>query len=240
MQLVPDGLIDSRNQDLWERLNVLVPVKVEMAEQDYYGAYTFGFSATVFVNPKRICSASFTHELLHVRLKREGLMANTIFKTAIIKSSKLHRIIPPQAVEHITNCLDHIKMLPEYLKLGYNKEDFIIDFQESKLTLEDAKMIAESIQARGNQRLKDIGAHFFIAKLFGVLACPNNGIDYSKQLQFLQNADKALYEIMMTFNAKWKEWDISENYLTGDIENETSHEERLVVDFLTRIEKWME
>ena len=66
----------------------------------------------------RICADSFTHELLHIYLRSKGVFIGARLKRKLQSSKTLSIIYSEPLLEHLGNCLDHIKMLPIYLELG--------------------------------------------------------------------------------------------------------------------------
>jgi hypothetical protein len=150
-------LIDFRNIDLWNTLSKEREIKIQREKVNNYSAFSKDNKTTIYVPLDNEDPASFTHELLHVFLRTKDVYIGAGLQISIKDSKVLSKIFSDKLIEHIGNCLDHIKMYPEFVKLGYNPEEFLSDYSENKLT---------------NDEIFNIKKHFirpgFLKKLFTI------------------------------------------------------------------------
>jgi len=201
--------IDQRNRDLWEVLSKDFCVSVVYSSDDTYSIYNKGKIAIIYVPADAPCKDSFTHELLHLYLWQRQVFIGSNIKARIDEDPLLSCIITPGLVEHISNCLDHIKMLPIYLKLGFTRTKFISDYELEKCTDTTLDGIQYFLQDRGT--LWSYFVDQFIGKFIGMKACPNDEIDYSGKLARLKEIDAKLFEILDDFWRNWENFDIEVN-----------------------------
>lgn len=131
------GLIDHRNSVLWNSLITVHDIEIHIEKRPDYLALSRSGKTNIFIPFDKIDPASFTHELLHIYFRVKEVFIAGALKVSIKASEKLSRIFSDDLIEHIENCLDHIKMLPKFLKLGFGEKDFLSDYYVNKLTDEE-------------------------------------------------------------------------------------------------------
>ncbi|MBL1232423.1 MAG: hypothetical protein COA31_006875 [Flavobacteriales bacterium] len=72
----------------------------------------------------------FTHELLHAELLLTNFADFHEFKSNHFKKNKTYHLLFNSIIAFILNIYAHDKILPKFLFLGYNIEDFTSDFDE--------------------------------------------------------------------------------------------------------------
>jgi hypothetical protein len=207
---------DSRNIKLWSRLSSQYEIDVRIKKCKDYQLFLKGKNAIIDVPSDNINSASFTHELLHIYLASKGVYISGGLKYSIKENKKMSKIISEKLIDHIGNCLEHIKMLPEFLNLGYDKSEFISDYSVNKLTFDEINKLKNNFKASFlfMTIYKSCCIDFYIGKYFAVSSCPNNNYDYQKQLIELKSIDKELFDILETFLTNWKKYDYNDNLLS--------------------------
>ncbi|MEA5111553.1 hypothetical protein SDC9_21804 [bioreactor metagenome] len=227
------GLIDNRNLKLWNSLRSVHEIEINQVSGEEYSAYSKDNKTIISVPACNLNAASFTHELLHIYLRTKDVFIGGVLTLSIKKSEKLSRIFSDALIDHISNSLDHIKMFPEFLKLGYPKSEFISDHSINKLTFEEVRLIRKYFKTTFLFRTtyKASAIDFFIGKYFAASACTNTTFDYPKQLAELKKIDNWLFEILETFIFEWKNYDytntdFSKGYYT------------IVFDFIEKLNEW--
>lgn len=129
-----NGLIDNRNLGLWNSLIMVHDIEIRKEMRPDYLAFSKSGKTIISVPYDNIDPASFTHELLHIYLRTKDIFIGGGLTLSIKESEILSRIFSDNLIEHIGNCLDHIKMLPEFLDLGFDENDFLSDYSVNKLT----------------------------------------------------------------------------------------------------------
>jgi hypothetical protein len=228
------GLIDNRNISLWNELLAVHEINIQREKRLDYLAYSKNNTTTIYVPIDNIDSASFTHELLHVWLRTKDIFIGGGLTMSIKSSRVLLKIFSDNLIEHIGNCLDHIKMLPEFNRLGYDTNEFLSDSFVNKLTEEDLNKIRNYfvISTPALKIYNSTAIDFFIGKYFAAIACPNITIDYVPQLNSLKKIDDELYQILEDFSNAWANFDYSDkNPITGSYNI-------LLFDFIDNLENW--
>lgn len=196
-----EALLDSRNRQLWDQLNAKYNIEVLPADNNEYSVFSKENDITFRYVPTNLCTASFTHEMLHVYLRLQGCFVGAGLKNTIQSSRILSRIMSFELLEHIGNSLDHLKMLPMYLEMGYEREKFIMDYHVHKGSPESIKNIERYY--RVGKKLEPTAVDSFIGKIFSILADPNDSFNYSKELERLKKIDPLLFQINVKMLNHW-------------------------------------
>lgn len=228
------GLVDSRNEQLWNKLNKVFDIEIkEQVGIANYSVYTIHRTAIIFIPLGNRNSASFTHELLHIFLRTQNISVGLALKSKIENDSVLFKIFTKELIQHFDNCLEHIKMLPEYIRLGYNRENFLTDYTVNKLTTKEVKNIKWHFNYTLfiKKRYKIAAVNVYIGKFFAARACPNDSIDYSIALSELKLIDNDLFDILNTFFYKWYFYDYNDG---------STHYDEFVNILVTELSRWTE
>jgi hypothetical protein len=117
-------LIDSRNETLWNRINEEYSVSFEKSTNGEYSCYSKDKEVTFYIADK-LSIDSFAHEMLHVNLRLQNCFIGAGLKLTIGGSRILTSILSQPLIEHMGNCLDHIKMPRTFLsKTAKNVRNF--------------------------------------------------------------------------------------------------------------------
>lgn len=228
------GLLDNRNIDLWKELNAFHEIILQENEFPYYSLFSQQRSTLIYIPSGDINPASFTHELLHIYLRTKEVYIGGGLTNSIKSSPILIKFCSDGLIEHIGNCLEHIKILPEFIKLGYKESEFLFDYAVNKLTDGEIQRIKASFST-GSSMTKMYNGRtidFFIGKYFSAISCPNRIIDYSKNLLELKQIDNDLFSILESLRIAWDNFD----YNSDDILVNSYH--TCVFDFTDNLEKW--
>ncbi|WP_271785446.1 hypothetical protein [Aquimarina algiphila] len=209
------GLIDNRNESLWNDLNKTHSININLGNHPNYACDSSNNDSTIIVPEKNIDIDSFTHELLHILIRQKGLFFGSSLENLVLGNEILSQVFSDELIEHFANCIDHIKMLPIYLDLGFDKKKFIIDYDVNKCTKSEIKQIKENYKVRGNYLGEAVD--FYIAKYISIKADPKQHINYPKSLTELKNIDSKLFGILDKCINDWKKMPIeSENIMDDD------------------------
>ena len=203
LRLRQKGLLDNRNLSLWKEIRYGNKVRVLKSGNDEYSVYSINQSSTIRYADRNICADSFTHELLHIYLRLKGCLIGASLKLHIQCSSELSRIMSYELLEHIGNCLDHVRMLPMYLDLGFDRKKFIQDYSKKKIESEDIEGVNEYYRINGIIMPKMADA--YIGAVVSIFANPNNELDHSKELKALREVDPELFDINKKLFDSWLE-----------------------------------
>lgn len=218
--------LDSRNISLWNELKLHYKISVAPSDEKNYLLNSKDGGFTVFVDIHDVNPASFTHELLHLKLKSIGMLATRYFKDRISSNDILDYIFSKNLEDHVTNCLEHQKTYPMFLELGYNKLDFLDDMREAKLTPRELKVIRSSFKNEGIID-KDI-LDLFIGKFFATKSCLS-GRSYHKELLALRKIEPYLYDLLKEF---WLDW------IDFSVDEPSEEYEKIIDIFIEDLNSW--
>ena len=202
------GLIDPRNRDLWESLQLKYHFELERGPEPGYLTYFDNNRVVVEVDIEEISPAAFTHELLHVYLKSEGLEIVWDFRERVQRDPELQKIFSTSLRVHIGNCLEHNKMLPLFLSLGFAREDFLRDYHIKIMGVSQVKDLEKNYLRFDKVDLNSVDT--FIGKYFAMAASVNPNFDYKPVLQRLQEIDHLLFSILNNFWESWQNFKLGE------------------------------
>jgi hypothetical protein len=202
MDIAKTELIDERNQQLWNELNKTHSIKVEYVDSPNYSCYSENDNSTVFVSENNIDINSFTHELLHILIRQKGIYFGSNLTNSINNNENIGRFFSDGLLEHFGNCMDHIKMLPIYLDLGFDEKKFIEDYDENKCTKAEVQNIKSQFKTFG--KFNGLAIDYYIAKFIAIKADPKKHLNYDKSLKKLNNIDPKLFGILEKCVNDWK------------------------------------
>lgn len=192
-------LIDNRLESIWKLIESKYSIDFSEASDGIYGCYTIGNSATFHIDSSKLSKDYFAHEVLHAYMSSVGCHIAGSLKILIQDNSILSKVLSLKLLDHIGNVLEHIKTYPIYIELGFDKNKFTIDYNESKLTIADIeslRLLYKSVDYFASDR--------FVGKLTAALADPNPEFDYSEQLIQLRKFDPHLFDITYKMVERWK------------------------------------
>lgn len=228
------GLVDDRNINLWEALNTTYEITIQREKRDTYAAFTQNGKATIYVPLDKRDPASFTHELLHIYLKTKEVYIGGALKLFVTQDPTLSKILSENLLEQIGNCLEHVKMLPKFLEMGFKSQDFISDYSVNKLNQQEIRALKKHFKTRAlfKKYYNSSAIDLYIGKYFSARACPNKLFNYENGLQELKGIDIELFQILETFNRDWDKYDYNDrDPVTRDYHDFLS-------DFVNGLIKW--
>jgi|SRR5690554_109589 len=198
--------IDERNSDLWNLLSASFNIQIQPANNGVYACFTKEKDAILYFNQSDICIDSFSHELLHIYLKHKEFYLGSSIKRKIPQSKILNRLFSENLLEHIGNCLDHLKMFEFYTELGFNNEKFLLDYDEHKCSRNELIDIKRNYKI--GKRINTNTVDFYIGKLVAILCDPNSNHNYVEALSTLKKLDPKLYFAVETLIEQSKSYNI--------------------------------
>ena len=207
-------LIDFRNEKLWSDLNEKYKILFKDSYNGEYSCYSENENIIFYIVNTNLCKASFTHEMLHVYLRMKDCFIGAGLKNTILQSKILSSMLSFELLEHMGNCLDHIKMLPIYLNMGFEKEKFILDYNTHKCSPEELSSIKRNYKI--GKKVNSKAVDLYIGKFFAMSADPNESFDYSIQFDVLQKIDPLLFRLNKRMIDFWLEIKIEDRQILDD------------------------
>lgn len=219
--------IDDRNTSLWDSLNSKNNIVLKESFEDNYIINFNQNVITIYIDKNNPNPASFTHELLHIKIKDESFNVGEILNRQIDEYIDLSFISKPLK-DHISNCMEHVKMIDIFTEFGFHRKDFLSDYKVKKMTFFDLLFLRMMWKNQTPLRIESIDQ--YIGKFFAVKACPNPKFNYSKTLKNLKKISPELFEILDHF---WKSW------MNLDITSSRSDYEKLTEKFASKLYNWI-
>lgn len=133
------AFITDQNHDLWDDLRSHYTIKVS----DEFSVYQLEYSSLGSVRiltDKNYSPALFTHELLHLEIRKLGLSTLEYFET-------LSNDFIKAACIGILNCIEHVLFFDDFIDMGFNKHEFTMDYHTSVIDVEQLEeLIKQSKQ----------------------------------------------------------------------------------------------
>jgi hypothetical protein len=198
-------LVDKRNQALWDILNSNFKIDLKPSSNNEYSVYSINDAATFYVPENDLCPDSFTHELLHVYLRFKKVIGAAFINT-VGSSTILKNLLNDRLTEHVGNCLDHIKMIEKFDKMGFRRKKFILDYDQHKCTSSDLSNLKRYYKQKGSYNTEAV--NLVIGKFVAICADFNETFDYEPCFDALEKLDLQLFTILDQFISDWETLDI--------------------------------
>ncbi|AXG74738.1 hypothetical protein DVK85_11050 [Flavobacterium arcticum] len=162
-----------------------------------------------------------------------GVYIGGCLKINSLSDVKLHKIFSQDLLDNISNNLNHIKMLPLFLELGYDVEDFQDDYYLDKGKNEDFHLLQKGFCFDSYKGLVylDKAIDCYIGIYFSAKACPNKSFDYSKFYADLKNIDMHLFVILENYFEDWLKYDYTDKF--GSYQD-------ITYNFMSILKSWCE
>ena len=226
-----EDLLDKKNKGLYEFVSQSLELSLKETDEPYYGIFTKGSVAELHVPHGKASPSSFAHELLHAELKIKGVHIST--KLSVSERPLLVPIFSDDLSDHITNVLEHRKMYPKFISMGYREDEFLADAHFPILDLQEAySLVAKLKDDKGRYYPK--GIDLFIGKYLAAICSCFSFFNYENELHFLKTSEPALTSILDALVARWDEYDIEK-------EGDPLADSCLLIsyDFLNEVEEWV-
>lgn len=200
---IGSSFIDSRNTDLW---NTLLS-KYTIGVLDNYSSYRLDYVsdeepvAITVSNPHKI--GLFTHELLHLNLRKEGLNTFCFFESLEINNNR-EFIIP--CAYTLCNTMEHILFFDDFIDMGFNAEEFVSDYISSIHTKDEFELFTgmyNNVSTRKGSIL------YYYALMFTLLSEKYMGLSRNVELNKALKLDRSLYYRCMDFYEFILDFDLS-------------------------------
>lgn len=205
---VPDisKLIDQRIKNIWDVINHEYDISLQFHDEPNYLTYSTNKTVVFYIERNNYCKDSFAHEVLHTYFSYKQINIGSYLILRFRENLVLSDVFSPNLIEHISNTLDHTKMLDIYLHLGFDRTKFIVDYTTPKCTSHEISLISSFINS--DNLLWKHSADLYLGKFFAIKACPNNEINYTPYLEQLQQINTPLYYLLDKFWNTWLAFDI--------------------------------
>ncbi len=221
------NLLNDRNEFLWHEIKKNYNIKFEKSSNKEYAVFQQSKNVTFYVDESNLCPDSFTHEMLHLYLSLNGIHINGALRLRLLGDDFFSFILSPNLIEHIGNCLEHVKMLPIYLEMGFDRTKFILDYDVYKCDNDELRNF--ELYYSSNNIINTTVVDPYIGRLVSILADPNMTFDYSEQLMRMQKIDSKLFQVITSLFKNWNDLIIKDRTL---LDNDYTDVVNLFIDEL--------
>ncbi|WP_297334068.1 hypothetical protein [Flavobacterium sp.] len=206
------SLLDDKNTALWQQLIKTENIKIVKGSFEAYGVFSKNNKHVIYTTGE-FDPPSFTHELLHIYLSQQNVHIHGALTLQTYCDEDLRKIFSRDLLEHISNNLNHAKMIPLFLDLGYNIEDFISDYYLNKGESEGLDLMIEyfCFEQNGKRIYLAKAIDCYIGVYIAARFCPNKNFNYSTLYNKLEQLDKELLMILNSFVENWNNYDYSDS-----------------------------
>jgi hypothetical protein len=199
--------LDSANTSLWQTLH-RSGYEIAIEKTDVPRACVTQLTAKkhLITLPIRARGpASLTHELLHVLLcaKQSNISAALAIYGA--KSKSFPTLFSKELDLNTGNLLQHTKMLPWFLTLGYPRDQFVSDYSQlTHANLEkEAANCGVQFQVDSEMGVHRLSSIWLFVYSFFRITCSPRLDDYSSALAILREADGSLFDVQTQLREAW-------------------------------------
>lgn len=231
LENIKSKLIDNRNLKLWNLINLEFKVEIKFSDCNEYSVYSIDKNVTFYVVENDLNADSFTHELLHVYFRIKECFVGAALRQTLSQSNILLKIYSNELLEHISNCLEHLKMFKIYSEMGYENVKFLLDFDIHKCSNEKINSLKKKYISQ--KKIIPEYVDLFIGNFFAMKCDPNLNFDYSIQLKQLEKIDPLLFKINNLFLENWGNYDFENGSILLDNYRDIVH------DYYQNLVKWI-
>jgi len=224
------SLLDSRNINLWNKINSNYKVNFEKSSNSAYGCYTQGKEVTFYIGTGELSKDYFTHEMLHVYFRLNDCFFGEGLSNVILYNNRLGILISGELIEHVGNCFEHVKMFPLYLEMGFEQSKFLTDYHEYKCKPSELQIFKDQYLREGRVNINLVDP--FIGRLVAMLCDPNTEFEYNAELEEFKKLDSLLFLTIKTALDFWVSIDVE----SKDIIFPNYHD--LIFSLENDLEKW--
>lgn len=160
---------------------------------------------------------------MHIKLKSNGLNIGKDLNNKIEENERLYPLFSTVLKDHIGNCLEHTKMLPIFVNLGFKNSQFISDCNSKKMSPRQMKDL---------KGVYDAGAvDCFIGNFFAMKADNNRMNKYGDIYKNLAKLDTKLLKTLIDF---WEDW------LSFDYNDQNDNYNDIIQYFIEDLNNWIE
>lgn len=184
LEEIETNFIEKRNKSLWDKLKNKFIIGVIDDHVFYELRYLHNNLHVVILTNKIYNPSLFTHELLHLNLRYNGL------DTFLFYESISQPFLATMAYT-ILNCIEHVLFFDDFIDMGYKKEEFVMDYANSEYNLINLKKAYSDLQSFSD------GQHIIDLFLYYVYWTLKNeeymGVDRNKDFLWLKSSNPLIF-----------------------------------------------
>lgn len=200
--------LSDKNRALWNQLNQECDITIKPSDEPNFKVNTLNDVYTIYVLDVKDADASFTHELLHIEIKHRGIKFSKYFENKTRENVSLLLLFRLELLEHVTNCLEHSKLINEFVDLGYSRNLYLQNYNSKMVKKRDVEFLKSSFKTKEGHHTLSIDA--FIGHSIAMLFDVNPKNNYNNEFRFLKSIDSVLFKHILAFKNDWDTYDIND------------------------------
>lgn len=229
-----NNLFDDSTSGLWCELCKKYHIEIRDSQEIYSAIQIYPKKifkkqkVTILLNGRSLCSSDLAHELLHLKLNYLGIDVYEIMTKEVRKLHKVQYVFDNSLRNNISNFLEHKLIFPEFLRMGYQKNDFLSDINTPPVDFIKIFTIQNQLNSFDE---KYYGVKNFLGIYFSLMCSFHPPEIYKEHLNLLKAIEPELGNILDDFFFQW-------NLLT--INDQSKKFKSLLKSFLNKFSNWYE
>src|SRR5690554_3586531 len=219
-----EQIFDPSTRKLFDEVKQDFSISFEPWDKNFWEVETRENYSIIFYDVNDINTSSLAHELLHLKLKQFDYLTMNHFYMSYLGDEFWGDVWNKFLCDHVKNCMAHTKIYPEYIKMGYSANSFVINADKPQATVSGIK----HIYLKRNGILSAQDTNLFIGNLISIYG-DDYGHNYNKELSLLSKKDTELFEIVTRF---WSSW------INFELSHENNDTQFIYTDFMNELENW--
>ncbi|MBK8368169.1 MAG: hypothetical protein IPL10_12335 [Bacteroidetes bacterium] len=226
----PIIFVDAKNNALYTRLAEKYQITLERiliphpsGKTNLWGCRINDTEVGLFYYNDITTNGFFTHEMFHLEMNDRGF-TDTKDLMELVNATAKKAMIFTGTIGHINNIFAHEKFYNEFIELGYTPNEFVNDYSEPTNIEQAIALINKSFLSTElrNESIEIYITMFFTAK---DNRNPLKTNDYNIFLEFLNEKDPTLFDIL---NSHWNFW----------LESDTLNNHEILYSMIEQVEGW--
>ena len=219
-----EQIFDEPTRKLFDEVKQDFSISFEPWDKNFWEVETRENYSIIFYDVNDINTSSLAHELLHLKLKQFDYLTMNHFYMSYLGDEFWGDVWNKFLCDHVKNCMAHTKIYPEYIKMGYSANSFVINADKPQATVSGIK----HIYLKRNGILSAYDTNLYIGNLIAMYG-DNYGHDYTKEFSLLRKKDDELFDIVTRF---WNSW------VNFELSHENNDTQFIYDDFMNELESW--
>lgn len=221
--------LDKQINKLYLELSIDWNISFQEWEKKYCEVFKNDKNAIIYYNIQEFSNETIAHELLHIQFNKYDIRTTNYFMNHFKNHEFFKDVFTKHLCDSIGNFMEHYKMFPAFLEMGYAGEKFIQNGSKLQAKVNDLSKIYLKV----NGKLSPQQTDFYIGNLLAILADPLPK-NYSKHLEILEKKDKDLFQLVNVFWNSWKNFEVEKRDIFTNNESDIYHQ------FTEDLENWYE
>lgn len=205
-----DKLLDDKNRELYRFVSSRMTVSFEISPYSVYGVHTQGDTVVFYIPDNNLSTASFAHELLHVKLHVLNIYMPASMMLQLATICECNFSISQGLSSHIGNVLEHEKFFSDFIAMGYHEREFISDYDSAPMSDDKIEIYQKRLKKKVLWEYKyDLSIlDSFIGQYFSLKSWHNSSFNSAYYISKMSDIEPELCAIIDDLFKRWMALDI--------------------------------